>query len=753
MTVQVREALSDTDPREWLRELAQRLAPADQPLLERALEVALELYPGRVRVDGEPLLTHCRALAGLLAELRLDGETLAAGLLSGAPQVNAGWEVVLRERVSPAVAVLVEGVARMAQIQGLRGRVEGTGRPAERAAQLESLRKMLLAMVQDIRVVLIALAEQTQRLRYLAGHGAVAAREAAARDTFDLFAPLANRLGVWQLKWELEDLALRCSAPDTYQTIARQLDEKRSEREAFIAQVIEQLRAELALAGIQGEVSGRPKHIYSIYRKLVRKDLALKDLFDVRGVRVLVNDVKDCYAVLGLVHALWTPLPREFDDYIAKPKPNDYRSLHTAVVGPDGKVLEVQIRTHQMHQQGEYGVAAHWRYKEQGGRARQPAARAKDGAGRRGEAGFDERIAWLRQILDWRDGVANATDLAEHFRTGLFEDTVYVLTPQGRVIDLPKGSTPVDFAYHVHTELGHHCRGAKVDGEMVPLNRALEHGQSVEIIAAKSGGPSRDWLNPELGFLHSTRARAKVRQWFNTQNLEAAVAQGRQIVEKQLQRDGLTALALDKLAAHLHFARVEEFLAAVGRSELGARQVGNAAHELSQPRLAGPAAAPTAPPWISTPLPPRAPAARGDILVVGVDKLLTALARCCRPAPPDAIIGFVTRGKGVSIHRRGCPNVARLPRERLIDAQWGADAERGSFPVDVEVEGSSHPNLMSSLLDLLAREKVRVLAARTTTREPEARFQFTLEVGGLEPLRRLLAQVGELQGVVSARRR
>jgi len=325
MTVQVREAVSETDPRQWLSAIGQRFAPADQALIGRALEVALELYVDRVRPDGEPLLTHGRAVAGLLAELRMDGETLAAGLLSGAPRAAPDWEKILRERVSPAVAALVDGVVRTAQIQGLRGRVDGGGRPAERAAQLESLRKMLLAMVQDVRVVLIALAEQTQRMRWLAGHGDPAARESAARDTFDLYAPLANRLGVWQLKWELEDLALRCSAPDIYKSIARQLDEKRSDREAFIARVIEQLRAELVQAGIEAEVTGRPKHIYSIYRKLARKDLALKDLFDVRGVRVLVNDVKDCYAVLGLVHAIWTPLPREFDDYIAKPKPNNYR--------------------------------------------------------------------------------------------------------------------------------------------------------------------------------------------------------------------------------------------------------------------------------------------------------------------------------------------------------------------------------------------------------------------------------------------
>ncbi len=476
------------------------------------------------------------------------------------------------------------------------------------------------------------------------------------------------------------------------------------------------------------------------------------DDVDVRGVRVLVDEVKDCYAVLGLVHSLWTPLAREFDDYIAKPKPNNYRSLHTAVVGPDGKVLEVQIRTHEMHQQCEYGVAAHWRYKEQ--------SIARGGGSKRAQASDDERVAriserlmWLRQILDWRDGLASVGDLAEHFRTGLFEDTVYVLTPQGRVIDLPKGSTPVDFAYHVHSELGHRCRGAKVDGQMVPLNHTLDNGQTVEIVAATSGGPSRDWLNPDLGYLHSARARAKVRQWFNSQNLEAAIAQGRQIVEKLLQREGKTALGLERLAAQLHFGGADELLAAVGRSELTQRQLTTALQELSAPET--PSAAPQEmPAALLQPMAPAAPRpASGDVLVVGVDKLLTALARCCKPAPPDPIVGFVTRGKGVSVHRVACPNVARLPRERLIEAQWGRDASTGSFPVDVEVEGTSDARLMRELLDVLSREKVRVLAARTSLREPDARLSFTLEVGGLDHLRRLLAEIQNLPGVSAARRR
>jgi GTP pyrophosphokinase len=742
VTIQVREAVVDAEPAEWLAQIGGRLTAAERTLVANAFALAAECYTGRQARDGELLLGHCREVATIVCDLHMEGESIAAGLLTGMPETVTGWSELVGERVGAPVTALVEGVARTAQIQGMRAKVEGGSPPAERAAQLEALRKMLLAMVQDARVVLIKLADQTQTLRYLAGRGEPAARAAAARDTLDLFAPLANRLGVWQLKWELEDLALRCSDPETYKAIARELQEKRHEREAYIAEVAQRLRVELAAAGVRAEVAGRPKHIYSIYNKLKRKDLTLKDLFDVRGVRVLVDDVKECYTALGLVHSLWTPLPKEFDDYIAKPKPNNYRSLHTAVVGPDGKVLEVQIRTHEMHQHNEYGVAAHWRYKEAGGSREDEGVRVR-GESRRSASSFEERIGWLRQVLEWRDGLADVADLAEYFRTGLFEDTVYVLTPQGRVIDLPQGATPVDFAYHVHTDLGHRCRGARVDGEMVPLSTRLANGQTVEIVAAKAGGPSRDWLNPGLGFIHSSRARAKVRQWFNAQNLEAAIGQGRQIVERVLQRAGMTAVGLDKLAGQLHFDKTDDLLAAVGRNELTARQLQAALHE--------PAPAPAA-----EPVPPPAklvvPQTKGDILVVGVDKLLTVLARCCKPAPPDPIIGFVTRGRGVTVHRASCPNVARPAAERLIEAQWGAQANRGTFPVDVEVDGGSQPELMRDVLDVFAREKVRVLAARTHTRDARVRLYFTVEISDLNQLRRLLALTGELAGVTQARR-
>jgi GTP pyrophosphokinase len=737
MTIQVREASADADPAQWLSALGQRLGDTDQALLSRALTLALQRYPGRSGVFGEPLLTHCREVGSILGSLRLDAETIAAGLMSALPVVEHGWQQHLKDTLGAQVATLVDGVVRMGQIQALRSRGSESKDTADRSAQLEALRKMLLAMVQDVRVVLIKLADQTQTLRYLAGRGDDPARQAAARDTFDVFAPLANRLGIWQLKWELEDLALRCSDPQTYRRIARELDEKRADREAFIAGVMEVLRAELVSAGIQGEVTGRPKHIYSIYKKLADKDRTLGELFDIRGVRVLVNDVKDCYAVLGLVHSRWAPLPMEFDDYVAKPKPNGYRSLHTAVVGPDQKFLEVQIRTFEMHQHCEYGVAAHWRYKE----------------GIRTQSSFDEKIAWLRQILDWKDGLSEVGELGEYFRTGLFEDSVYVLTPQGRVIDLPKGATPVDFAYHVHSDIGHRCRGARVDREMVPLNYSLSNGQTVDIATAKTGGPSRDWLNPELGFLHSQRARAKVRQWFNSQNLDTAIAQGRQVVEKLLQRAGMTALGLDALATRMGFQKLDELLALVGRGEVTVRQVQGALRD-EGPRTA----AETTP---EQTLPPPQVASirssedlrrRGDILVVGVDKLLTVLAKCCKPAPADPIIGFVTRGRGVTVHRQQCPNVARLASERLIAAEWGSDAGQGRFPVDVEIGGASHPSLMRDILDVFTREKVRVASATSQARDEQARMFFTLEVNGLDQVRRLLSVIRQLPAVSSARR-
>ena len=727
--VKVTEITRDVQSSGWLEALTLRLPQPERDLVTRADAWAQELYGDRLHADGAPLIEHVRGAAGVLTGLKVDGDAIAAILLLGAAVGTRAEREKFESAFGAAVLGLVEGVLSMAQIQVLRGKVEKAGtKQADRTSQLESLRKMLLAMVQDVRVVLVKLADQLQCMRELVVNGSEDARAEAARDALDLFAPLANRLGVWQFKWELEDLAFRCVEPQTYKSLARQLDEKRINRESYLSEVMRMLREELARAGIKAEVTGRPKHIYSIWRKMQRKGVGLEDLFDVRAVRVLVEDIKDCYAVLGLVHNLWTPIPREFDDYIAKPKANDYRSLHTAVVGPEEKVLEVQIRTQDMHQHAELGVAAHWRYKE----------------AIRDDAAFDQKISWLRRVLDWRDELADAGEIAEFFKTELFQDSVYVVTPQGRVVDLPRGSTPVDFAYHLHSELGHRCRGAKVNGQIVPLTYVLSNGQRVEIIAAKEGGPSRDWLNPALGFLKSNRARAKVRQWFNSQQLNEAIASGRAVLEKELQRLGRTSQNLDHLADQMEFGKVEELFAALGRGEVTARQI-HAGLGMEEPAQEQPAATPA-------PDAQRRPSTASGVLVVGVDKLLTVLARCCKPVPPDPIIGFVTRGRGVTVHRQDCANVGRLPAERVIAADWGKTGE-SRFPVDVEIVAGSHPALMRDILDIFTREKVRVLSSTSYSHDLNARMAFTLEVGDQGQLKRLLALVRDIQGVESARRR
>ena len=721
----------------WLADVAGHLAPGDREALGGALDFVETLYAEKRLPSGEALLDHALDTAGLLGELRLDQEALAAALLFRCQGVAPGSVAKLRESFGATIADLVDGVVRMGAIGALSGRPQEKLRPDEQAGQLEALRKMLLAMVQDVRVVLIRLADHGQTLRYAARLDDSEYRRETARLTRDVYAPLANRLGVWQFKWEMEDLAFRILEPEGYQRIARLLDEKRGDRERYLENVIALLKGELTRAGIAAEVTGRPKHFYSIAQKMKRKGYDFEAVYDVRAVRVLVEQVKDCYAALGLVHNLWSPIPKEFDDYIARPKSNQYRSLHTAVTGPEGKAVEVQIRTHDMHQHSELGVAAHWRYKE----------------GRRGERGYDEKIAWLRQILEWKDQIGDAGELAEQFRTGLFDDTIYVLTPQGRVIDLPKAATPIDFAYHVHTELGHRCRGAKVDGAMVPLNTALANGQQVEILAAKQGGPSRDWLNPALGYVASHGARAKVRQWFNRQNLETATAQGRAVVEKELQRLGMTrlgtAVSLEKLAAQLGFDKVAEFFAEVGRGEIGHRQLQNAIGALD-PRSA------TVQPQEEQqpPAARRARAApdRGSILIVGVDRLLTAPARCCKPAPPDAIVGFVTRGRGVTIHRAGCANVARLAAERVVAAAWGESAG-ATYPVEVEVHAADRPGLRREIADVLAREGIGILASASAASDGAARMRYTLAVPDLDRLRLALTLIQHVRGVARAARR
>ena len=721
-------------PEPALDPIAAGLPEADAVRLRRAYALALTIYADKRLGTGEPALEHALGAATSLAALRLDAETRIAGLLFAAPQYLPDSQDQLVAGFGPAVAGLVAGIAKLNRLRVVTRALAGQENGAAHSSQAEVLRKMLLAMVEDIRVVLLRLASRTQTLRFMS-RASDALRRPYAQETLDIYAPLANRLGIWQLKWELEDYAFRYLEPELYKKIASMLDEKRVERESFIAAAVGALETELRATGIRAEVLGRPKHIYSIYNKMRGKGLDFSELYDVRALRVLVDTVKDCYTALGVVHNLWTPIPKEFDDYISRPKGNDYRSLHTAVVGPDARALEVQIRTHDMHRHAELGVAAHWRYKEAGA-GRAPAKPDP----------FDEKIAWLRQVLAWRDDVAESVDWVEQFKRTALDDTVYVLTPQGRVLDLPQGSTPVDFAYHLHTDLGHHCRGAKVDGVMVPLNYKLANGQRVEISAAKSGGPSRDWMNPALGYLQSSRARNKVRQWFNTQALAETVAQGRANVERELQREGMTGANLDHLAQQLGFAKSGELFAAAGREEIGSKQL--------QTALRGVAPAAAA---LESLLPGKvkADAKDGGILVVGMDKLLTQLAKCCRPAPPDAIAGFVTRGRGVSIHRRSCRDLQRLAElqpERMIEADWGQQKD-GVFSVDIVVQAHDRQGLLRDISEVLSREKINVTGVNTQSKQHLAHMSFTVEISDLEQLQRTLAQVREVEGVLTASRR
>ncbi len=650
--VSIHTALNVQDTEVWLASLTSVFSPVEIGIIRRACELTETLYAGKNTLTGTPLLQHALGAASILLGMNMDHETIAATILHAAPEYLDNWNEVISSDFGANIKALVEGMSRLEQIQQLS---EIRQDREQQAQQIESLRKMLLAMVQDIRVVLIKLAERTQTLRCLSGAGEEQ-QKLIAQQTHNLFAPLANRLGVWQIKWELEDLSVRYLEPELYKQIARLLDERRVDRERYIGDVVSQLKQALEEAGIKAEVTGRPKHIYSIINKMKRKHLEFDELYDVRAVRILVEDVESCYAALSLVQDLWQPIAGEFDDYIAHPKSNNYRSLHTAVAGPRGLPFEVQIRTHEMHRHSELGVAAHWRYKEGG----------------KPDAGLDDKIIWLRQILEWKEDIANTGDLQEQFRNDLFQDQVYVLTPQGRVIALPRGATPVDFAYSLHTDLGHRTRGAKVDGSIVPLNYALQNGQRVDILTTKLGGPSRDWLNP--GFLHSARTRAKVRAWFKAQNYDESVAQGRVQMDRELHRHGVTSVNQEKLAQRLHFNKLDDLLAALGRNEITLRRIAVALQE-ELPNKVISIIKPVfrAPGQMSLVRPAAERSSSTGILIEGVGNLMTRMAKCCNPKPPDAIAAYVTRDRGITIHRQDCSFVLRISEnknDRLLDAKW-----------------------------------------------------------------------------------
>ena len=724
-----------------LQTLSEGLSAAESEQIRLAAEFAQSVYGERTLGSGEGVWHHALGMALILVGLKLDADCRLAALLFAVTSYDEHALAKIDERFGPAAAHLVGGISRLHRLRPItRGFIahsveSGEHNPVDMKAQIEVLRKMLLAMVEDIRVVLLRLASRTQTLRHYAAEPDEL-RVQVARETLELYSPLANRLGVWELKWELEDLSFRFLHPELYKKIAKQLDEKRGERELFIADAVERLKHELAEVGIKGaEIYGRPKHIYSIWNKMRKKDVEFSEVYDIRALRVILDDVKDCYTVLGIVHNIWSPISKEFDDYISNPKGNDYRSLHTAVHCPDGRSLEIQIRTRDMHKHAELGVAAHWRYKE--------------GSKRPSEDGYDEKIAWLRQLLTWKDEVSDSSDWVKHYKEAALDETIYVMTPQGRVVDLPRGATAVDFAYRVHTELGHRCRGAKVDGALVTLNTPLETGQRVEIVVAKQGGPSRDWLNTSLGYLFTHRARAKARQWFSTRALEETLAEGRALVNRELQRMGETSTRLDELATKLGFAKSDDLFIAVARADLNMRQLQAAVRgtDLQVEERAGNETPPRHKPKASD-------EAEKGILIVGVDKLLTQLAGCCKPAPPDPIVGFVTRGKGVSIHRADCSNFANMDAmhpERVIETAWGGQTE-GVFAVDIVVDANDRQGLLRDVSEVLTREKINVIAVSTQSKQGTANMRFTAEINNVNQLKRTLVLLHEVQGVVGARR-
>lgn len=721
----------------WRQLAAAGLDDAGQRQLAHAAAWAWPRFEAQKALTGEPLASHAAGAVRILASLHTDQATRVAAVLASLPaDLNAPAPALRNDPVASEfgveVARLVQGARALLRL-GIVAR-HASDSEAESGSQKEMQRKMLLAMAADLRIVLMRLASRLQSLRW---HAETKTPCAAgfARETLDLYTPLANRLGIWQLKWEMEDLAFRFLEPERYKQIARLLEEKRVEREAFITEAIARMQAALARAGVAAEVSGRPKHIYSIWNKMRLKGLDFSQMYDLRALRIIVEDVRACYTALGLVHEMWTPLPEEFDDYISRPKPNGYRSLHTVVTDAQGRAFEVQIRTREMHQFAEYGMAAHWRYKEAGARGGQVAASSE----------YDRQLSWMRQLLAWNSDVE-----AEDEAGRRADQRIYVLTPQARVIELPAGATPVDFAYHLHTDLGHRCRGARVDGQMVQLNTRLATGQTVEIIAAKSGGPSRDWLNTQLGYLASPRARAKVRMWFNAIELQQRITQGQALVEKELQRLGKTAVNLEQLAQGLGFARADDLYVAAAKDEFSLRQIDTVFQQpapVAEPEPAALAHARSADSAEKS--------GKSGVLVVGVGSLLTQLARCCRPAPPDEIAGFVTRGRGVSIHRADCPSYKALAErepERVIEVAWGKTSD-SYYPVDISVRAQDRPGLLRDLSEVFARQRLNVVGVNTQSRQSLAHMVFTVEVRGGESLHKALDALGEVAGVTSAARR
>jgi GTP pyrophosphokinase len=713
---------------------------ADREVIKRAYRVAELAHREQKRASGEPYINHCLAVASILAELRVPADVVAAGLLHDTVEDTTVTLSDLRRDFSDAVAILVDGVTKLTNLPRVsrgdqhaeknNGRDESTfpeepsmlGRRADMVS--ETLRKTFLAMGDDVRVVLIKLADRLHNMRTL-GYMPENKRRRIAQETLDIFAPLANRLGIWQIKWELEDLAFRYVNPDKYKEIAEQLAGRRPDREAQIEAIKQNLISLLAHNGITVEISGRPKHIYSIYKKMKEKGKPFDLVRDVRAVRLIVPDVPSCYAALGVIHTHWRPIPGEFDDYIAAPKDNFYQSLHTAVIYEDKRPLEVQIRTTEMHQNAEYGIAAHWRYKE---------------GSKHSDKSYEQRINMLRNMMEWRTDVSDAQEFVDSMRSDVFQDRVYIFTPRGDIIDLPAGSTPIDFAYHVHTDIGHHCRGARINGKLVPLYQELKTGDQVEILTAKRGGPSRDWLNPNLGLVKTQRAKSKIRLWFKKQEDEQNISQGRDTLEREMQRLGIQEINFEKLARKLGYKVPEDMFIALGNGDLS---VGRIINEISVDSENTDILAVTGAPSESI--------STDAIEVVGLKGLLSSMARCCNPMPGDQIVGYITRGRGATIHRQDCPNILRLKdRERLLQVDWGHAVR--TFPVPIQIRAYDRQGLMGDISNLLDGEGVNIVDVGVKVSRSLADLNLIVEVRDLGQLSRILTRLESLPNVMEAQR-
>ncbi|GMV32367.1 MAG: putative GTP pyrophosphokinase [Chloroflexota bacterium] len=721
-----------------MEQLPEGYTPADKELVARAYAYAEEAHRGQKRHSGEPYVNHCIAVANILSELKVPAEVIAAGLLHDTVEDTPVTLADIRREFGDNVRFLVDGVTKLTHLPRVsRGDQHAESNDNEKEAPHieparlgrkedmvpETLRKTFLAMGEDVRVVLIKLADRLHNMRTL-GHMPEHKQRRIAQETLDIFAPLANRLGIWQLKWELEDLSFRYVQPEKYKEIAGALAEKRPDRERQLEEIKASLKRLLDKSNIKAEISGRPKHIYSIYKKMQKKDTVFSRLYDVRAVRLIVPDIPSCYAALGVIHITWRPVPDEFDDYIAAPKDNHYQSLHTAVMYDDKRPVEIQIRTQEMHMSAEYGIAAHWRYKEGGKHDRQ----------------FEERIKDLRKMMDWGGEVKDAAEFVESMQSDVFRDRVYIFTPRGDAIDLPAGSTPIDFAYHVHTDIGHRCRGARVNGKLVPLDHELKTGDQVEILTAKRGGPSRDWLNNNLGLVKTQRARSKIRVWFKKLEDEQNLATGRETFERELQRLGIGQVNFEKLARELGYKTPDEMFIDLGTGELSLSKL---IRQFSQDEE------------IKDILEANAPAApqkpTDAIEVVGLKGMLASMAKCCNPMPGDQIVGYITRGRGATIHRQDCPNILQAKdRERLLKVGWGHVEQ--TFPIPIKIKAYDREGLLSDISYLLADENININDVSVNVNRSIADLRLIIEVKDLAQLSRILTRIENLPNVMEAAR-